>query len=97
MTHCDVEHVEKFWTFDFQKMCEMANQVFCKKTWNLKNKIYKQIGFFNNKDWDSNIQPAQGKVLPREKFYLEKKSTPEKVYPGKNPQFWSNQADIGET
>ena len=33
----------------------------------------------------------------REKFYPEKKSTPEKVYPGKNPQFWSNQADIGET
>ena len=30
---------------------------------------------------------AQGKVLPREKFYPEKKSTPEKVYPGKNPQF----------
>ena len=40
---------------------------------------------------------AQGKVLPREKFYPEKKSTPEKVYPGKNPQFWSNQADIRET
>ena len=37
------------------------------------------------------------KVLPREKFYPEKKSTPEKVHPGKNPQFWSNQADIGET
>ena len=39
----------------------------------------------------------------REKFYPEKsstprkKSTPEKVYPGKNPQFWSNQAYIGET
>ena len=40
---------------------------------------------------------AQGKVLPREKFYPEKKSTPKKVYPEKNPQFWSNQADIGET
>ena len=40
---------------------------------------------------------AQGKVLPREKFYPEKKSTLEKVYLGKNPQFWSNQADIGET
>ena len=27
------------------------------------------------------LKLAQGKVLPREKFYLEKKSTPEKVYP----------------
>ena len=43
------------------------------------------------------LKMAQGKVLPQEKFYPEKKSTPEKVYPGKNPQFWSNQADIGET
>ena len=39
----------------------------------------------------------------REKFYPEKSSTPrkvlprEKVYPGKNTQFGSNQADIGET
>ena len=32
---------------------------------------------------------AQGKVLPREKFCPEKKSTPEKVYPEKNlPQGW---------
>ena len=30
-------------------------------------------------------------------FYPEKKSTLEKVYPRKNPQFWSNPADIGET
>ena len=30
------------------------------------------------------------KVLPREKFYPEKKSTPEKVYPGKSPQFLFN-------
>ena len=49
-------------------------------------------GRYSNKDLT-----AQGKVLPREKFYPKKKSTPEKVYPGKNSQFWSNQADIGET
>ena len=36
------------------------------------------------------LPTAQGKVLPREKFYPEKKSTPEEVYPGKNPQFLSN-------
>ena len=38
----------------------------------------------------SELQWAQGKDLPREKFYPEKKPTLEEVYPGKNPQFLSN-------
>ena len=40
----------------------------------------------------SNFEKKLGsaKSYPKEKFYLEKKSTLEKVYPGKNPQFLTN-------
>ena len=52
--------------------------------------LFSNLGFSADRLIKVGIFVAQGKVLPREKFYPKKKSTPEEVYHGKNPQFLSN-------